>query len=263
MKKIISIIIVTLAFVGCSTDSNFESKLQDTLEKNPLLVMKVIENNPSLFMETVQKAAQSSKNEVAKNRQKNEIKKINNAINNPLSPLIRPDEIIRGNKDAPITLVEYSDFECPFCKRGFETVRALLKKYDGKIRFVYKHLPLSFHKSAKLSAEYYEAIRLESPNLATKFHDLVFDSQRGISNGEPFLKKMAKNSGADMKLLTKNLKSKLVQERIEQDIKEAQKFGLEGTPGFVLNGVPVKGAYPPAHFEKIIELLKSKGKLKI
>ncbi|MBT7609070.1 MAG: thioredoxin domain-containing protein [Bacteriovoracaceae bacterium] len=263
MKKVLSLTMMMTLFISCSTDRDFEAKFKKTLENNPSLVMQVIENNPTLFIETVQKAALTSKLELAKNRQKTEENKIEEAISKPLKPIIRRDEIIRGNKDAPITLVEYSDFECPFCKRGFETVKVLLKKYGGKIRFIYKHLPLSFHKSAKLSAEYYEAIRLENPKLASTFHDLVFDSQREISNGEPFLKKMAKQAGANMVLLQKNLKALVIQERIEQDIKEAQSFGLQGTPGFVLNGVPIKGAYPPAHFEKIIELLKSKGKLKI
>jgi protein-disulfide isomerase len=259
----ISFSLIPLLFVSCSTDRNFETKLAQTLEKNPALVMKVIENNPSLFMETVQKAAQSSKQEISKNRQKSEAKNITDAIENPLTPLIRKDEIIRGTRNAPITLVEYSDFECPFCKRGFDTVKALLKKYDGKIQFIYKHLPLSFHKSAQLSAEYYEAIRLESEDLAVKFHDLIFYSQRQISNGESFLKKTAKLAGVNMKLLEKNLKRKVVQNRIGQDMKEAQKFGIQGTPGFVVNGIPVKGAYPPDHFEKIIEMLKAKGKLKL
>ena len=266
MKKMISIsLLSSLSFLvmSCGTDKNFESRLKKALDKNPDLIMEVIEKNPAHFMETVQKAATASKKELAKSRKKTEAQKIDEAIANPLKPNIRKDEIIRGNRDAPLTLVEYSDFECPFCKRGFETVKALLSMYPGKIRFIYKHLPLSFHKSAKLAAEYYEALRLENPKIAIKFHDLIFESQRQISNGEPFLKKIAEKSGANMSLLEKNLKSKIVRLRIEEDIKEAQKFGLQGTPGFIINGVTVKGAYPPDHFAKIIDKLKAKGKLKI
>ena len=266
MKKIISIGLLSslsLLMISCSSDKDFEARLKKTMIKNPEFVMEVIEKNPGLFMETVQKAAVASKKVLAKNREKSEAQKIDEAIANPLKPHIRKDDIIRGAKNAPITLVEYSDFECPFCKRGFDTVKALLSKYPGKIKFIYKHLPLSFHKSAKLSAEYYEALRLENPKIAIKFHDLIFESQRQISNGEPFLIKMAENAGANMALLKTNLKSKIIQTRIEEDIKDAQKFGIQGTPGFIINGVPVKGAYPPDHFVKIINKLKEQGKLKI
>ena len=266
MKRIISISLLSslsLMMISCSTDKNFEAQLKNAIIKNPEILMEVIEQNPGRFMETVQKAAVASKNDLAKSRQKSEAQKIDEAIANPLKPFIRPDDIVRGDINAPITLVEYSDFECPFCKREFETVKALLDKYPGKIKFVYKHLPLSFHKSAKLSAEYYEALRLENPKIAIKFHDLIFDSQRQLSNGEPFLKKMAKNAGGNMALLKTNLKSKIIQIRIEEDIKGAQKFGIQGTPGFIINGVPVKGAYPPDHFVRIINKLKALGKLKI
>ena len=92
----------------------------------------------------------------------------------PLEPKIRDDESIRGNKNAPLTLVEYSDFECPFCARGYNTVMELLKKYGTNIRFVYKHLPLSFHKQAMVASKYYEALRLQNPELAFKFHDEIY-----------------------------------------------------------------------------------------
>ena len=72
---------------------------------------------------------------------------------------------------------------------------------------------------------------------------------------------MAKQSGADMKRLAKDVKSKAVISRVEDDIKEAAKFGFQGTPGFLLNGIPVRGAYPIDHFEKIIAKLKEKGKV--
>ena len=111
---------------------------------------------------------------------------------------MRADESYRGNKDAPITLVEYSDFQCPYCSRGYKTVLSLLDKYKDKIRFVYKHLPLSFHPQAMITSQYYEALRLQSAEKAFKFHDKVYDEQKKLENGESFLKEVAKSVGADM-----------------------------------------------------------------
>jgi protein-disulfide isomerase len=138
-----------------------------------------------------------------------------------------------------------------------------LKKYEGKIQFVYKHLPLSFHRNAKIASQYYEAIRLESPEKAFKFHDYIFENQKKLAMGEKFLKKAAKSVGADMKNIEKNKNSESVLKRIDQDMKEAAKFGMQGTPGFILNGIPVKGAYPPEHFDKIVDKLKEKGMVKL
>jgi protein-disulfide isomerase len=139
----------------------------------------------------------------------------------------------------------------------------LMKKYEGKIRFVYKHLPLSFHPQAMPASQYYEAIRLQNADKAFMFHDEIYKNQRGLQNGEKFLKELAKKVGADMNKLAKDIKSDAVNKRIQEDIEEANKFGFQGTPGFLLNGVPVKGAYPTSHFEDLIGKLKEKGQLKL
>lgn len=271
MTKLIQftiLLLVTLFFsAACSHQGDFESQLTKTLEKKPELLMNIIEKNPTLFMETVQKTAMLAKQDAAEKRQVEEARKMEEAMESPFVPVVREDEIIRGTKDAPLVLVEYSDFECPFCKRGFETVKSLMDKYPGKIQFIYKHLPLSFHPQAMVASRYYEAIRLQDHQKAIKFHDLIFDNQKQLANGESFLKKMAKQAGADLKNLEKNLTNKellaKIDQRIQDDIQEAGKFGLKGTPGFLINGVPVRGAYPPQHFEQIINKLKEKGKVKL
>ena len=180
----------------------------------------------------------------------------------PLEPKIRDDESIRGRKDAPLTLVEYSDFECPFCARGYNTVMELLKKYGTNIRFVYKHLPLSFHKQAMVASKYYEALRLQNAELAFKFHDEIYKNQSKLKTGEKFLKAAAKKLGANMAKLDKDVKSEAIAKRIEEDLQEAASFGMQGTPGFV-NGIPVKGAYPTSHFIGIVDELKKRGKVKL
>ena len=200
---------------------------------------------------------------MAKKREEEEMKSLEDSFNKPLEAKIREDELFRGEKAAPITLIEYSDFECPFCSRGFSTVMELLEKYKGKIRFVYKHLPLSFHPQAMISSQYYEAIRLQSAEKAVEFHDRIYKDQRKLQNGENFLKAIAKDLKVDMNKLAKDVKSDAVKKRIDEDMEEASKFGFQGTPGFLINGVPVKGAYPAAKFEEIIEKLKEKGKLTI
>ena len=88
-------------------------------------------------------------------------------------------------------------------------------------------------------------------------------NQKQLRNGEAYLKTLAKEVGANMNQLAKDINSEKVKTKIQQDIDEAGKFGFQGTPGFLLNGIPVKGAFPIEHFEMIIGKLKEKGKINI
>ncbi|OUR98646.1 thiol:disulfide interchange protein [Halobacteriovorax marinus] len=253
------ILLAVMGLTGCVSDK----QITEAIKKNPKILFEIIEQNPADFMEAVQKAAKSAQAEMAKRREVDESKKFDEAFDKPLVPEIRKDESVRGTKGGPLVLVEYSDFQCPFCVRGFSTVQQLMKKYPGKVQFIYKHLPLSFHKEALPAAHYYEAIRLQNEKKAFDFHDALFANQRQIAKGAPFFKKTAKKLGVNMKKLAKDVKSKFVIDRVAADMKEAAKFGFQGTPGFLLNGIPVRGAYPVDHFIKIIGKLQEKGKVKL
>jgi len=243
--------------VACTTKED----LKKMMKENPDIITEAIKANPDKFIDALNSAVKATQEGQGKKREDEEKKALEESFNSPLQAEIRSDESFRGEKDAPITLIEYSDFECPFCSRGFNTVMELMNKYKGKIRFAYKHLPLSFHPQAMPAAQYYEAIRLQSPEKAWQFHDAIYKNQRALQNGEKFLKEEAKKLKVDMDKLAKDVKSEAVQKRIDQDMAEAAKFGFQGTPGFLLNGVPVKGAYPAQHFDDLITELKKRGKI--
>lgn len=261
--NVLLVLLIAAALSSCTSDEKMKDQMARILKENPKVLTEAIEKHPAEFIEALQKAAKNAQEEMGKKRDEEEKKKLEESFDKPLVAEIRSDEAIRGPKDAPITLVEYSDFECPFCSRGYETVVSLLQKYNGKIRFIYKHLPLSFHEQAMISAKYYEAIRLQSDKKAFAFHDEVFKNQKKLKNGEAFLQATAKQVGADMAKLKKDLTSDAVQKRIDADMKEAGAFGMQGTPGFLLNGVPVRGAYPTDYFVNLVSELEKRGKLKL
>lgn len=257
---IASLVASAVLIVGCTPN---EKQLGEMLKKNPKLLTDVIKEHPAEFIEALNEAVKSAQGEQRKKAEMAEKQKLEESFNNPLKPQIRPDEVVRGTKGAPITLVEYSDFECPFCSKGYETVTQLLDKYKGKIQFVYKHLPLSFHANAMPAAQYYEAIRLQSIEKAGKFHDEIFKNFSKVRSGEKFFKSIAKGLKIDMKKLEADLDSDIVKKRIQADLDEAKEFGFQGTPGFLINGIPVKGAYPAEHFVSIVDELVKRGKLKL
>jgi protein-disulfide isomerase len=181
------------------------------------------------------------------------------ALKNPFSPKIDDKTRVRGDRSAPITIVEYSDFECPYCEKGFQIVEALQEKYGKRMRFVYKHMPLvNLHPQAMPAARWQEAVALQSPEKAWEFHDAMFKDQEKLGDAktaDEFFRETVKSLGLDVKKAEKDASSQAVQDKIDADSKEGAAFGFTGTPGFLVNGVAVRGAYPPAYFDMIIQKL--------
>jgi protein-disulfide isomerase len=252
-----------LFLTACQSEKAFEDKLTKALDKNPELIVHAIEQRPSLFVEAFQKAVKTSREELAVKRKQEEQQKLERAFKNPLRPLIRSDEAMRGRSDAPLVLVKYGDFECAFCARGAEVVQKLQKRYGDKLVYIYKHLPLSFHAKAMVTAKYFEALRLQDPSMAFQFHDQIYKDPTKVKMGKKYFNRLAQKLGADVKRLKNDLASEVVANRIAQDLAEAKKFDLLGTPAFVINGIPVKGAYPASHFNDIISELQRRKLVKL
>jgi protein-disulfide isomerase len=229
-------------------------QLKEAVEKDPSIVFVAIEKDPEKFIEVVNKAARDAQQKGAEKAAQEEGKKRDEEFANPLKPEIEEGRAIEGPKEAKITIVEYSDFECPYCSRGYQTIKEVMKAYPGQIRFVFKHLPLDFHPKAMPAAKYFEAIARQSSEKAYKFHDMIFENQSELrSKGEAFMKEVAKKVGADMKKLDKDLNDPKLMDRIKADMEEAKKFDFSGTPGFIINGVSLRGAYPFSEFKAIID----------
>ncbi len=255
--KLLFFAVLALGLVACST----KEQVSDVLENNPDIIIKALEKEPEKFLDFLEDLTKKARELHAKRQEKKQHEELEKAMEKPLEPNITEEDEIFGSKDAPITLVEYSDFQCPFCTRGYSTVQELKKEYGDKLRFVYKHLPLDFHKQAMLAAKYFEAAMEQSPEKAWKMHDNFYENQEKLKQGDKYFRKVAKDLGLNMKKLANDLNSEKIEKEIQEDMQEARKFGFSGTPGFLINGVPVRGAYPKDHFVTIINKLKETGKL--
>ncbi len=252
MKSFNFILIGVLAFV-LSACTPGKDQLKKMLEENPDILTNAIEKNPTQIMDSLNTAVRNAQKKQFEDREKQAEKEREDEFANPKTPKVDDSRIV-GKKDAPITIVEYSDFECPFCKKGFDTVNEVKKKYGDKIKFIYKHLPLDFHPMAMPSARYYEAIAMQSLDKAHQFHNMIFENQDKLkSKKEDYLKEAARKVGADMGKLKSDLDSAKVKDQIQADMDEARTFGFTGTPGFLVNGVSIRGAYGADEFDKIIE----------
>ena len=156
---------------------------------------------------------------------------------------------VRGPGDAPVTIVEFSDFECPYRLRAYEILKSVLPKFEGKIKFAYRDFPLrSIHSQAQSAAE---ASRCAGEqDKFWEFHDSVFNAPGKLAN--PDLLERAKNLKLDLDSFSTCLSSRKYLSAVENDLQEGVQLGIQGTPAFYINGTMLSGAQPAEVFESTI-----------
>jgi protein-disulfide isomerase len=159
----------------------------------------------------------------------------------PSAVPVRRDDPVKGRPGAPVTLVLFSDFQCPFCARANPTVEEIESAYPNDVRLVWKHLPLPFHPNAMPAALAAEAARRQGG--APKFwamHDRLFSNQSALSTAR--YEQYAREIGLDLARFRKDMADPALRARIDEDVQLAQRLGVNGTPTFVINGERVVGA---------------------
>ena len=157
---------------------------------------------------------------------------------------------VKGNPDAPVTIVEFADFQCPFCRKSEATLQALLKKYAGRVKLAYRDFPLSqIHDHAELSAEASHCALAQGK--FWEMHDAMF--AEGAKLDEAGLVKSATALGMDLSSFESCLKSAKYEGVVQQDIEAGAQAGVEATPAFFINGEFLNGARPEADFAEIID----------
>ena len=158
------------------------------------------------------------------------------------------DAPAKGRDDAPITIIEYSDFQCPYCKKALPTLSALADRYGDKLRVVFMNLPLPMHELAGPAAK--AALAGHAQGKFWFFHDAIFTAPK-LDEAE--LTRIATESGVDMAQWKQDRGGADVDRRVREDTARAGKLGITSTPTFFVNGYRVKGALPPPAFAKIID----------
>ncbi|MFA6031083.1 MAG: thioredoxin domain-containing protein [Elusimicrobiota bacterium] len=152
---------------------------------------------------------------------------------------------VRGKAAAPVTVVQYTDFQCPFCQKAYEIMRdRIMKDFPGKVRWVYKSMPLGFHDWAEPAAVAAECVKLQGQDKFWTMHDKLFDNQRELraDNIDAKALEYAKAAGAKEKAYLACIEKKQALPAVKRDLEEALKLGINGTPAFVINGRRVDGA---------------------
>ncbi len=166
-----------------------------------------------------------------------------------VEPVVAAHNPSQGAATAPITIVEYTDFQCPYCSRVQTVVNQVKARYGDSVRHVFKHLPLPMHQQARLAAE--ASLCAADQGKFWPYHDWMFANPANL--GREILVEQAKAQGLDEAKFTACVDGQVHTDHVAADMAEAQTFGITGTPGFVINGRVLSGAQPLEAFSQIID----------
>jgi protein-disulfide isomerase len=165
---------------------------------------------------------------------------------------------LRGPEQAPVTVVEYGDFECPYCGQAEPAVRELLREYGGDVQYVWRHLPLNdVHPEAQLAAEAAEAAGRQGA--FWEMHDRLLDHQDALTVRD--LIGHAAALGLDTERFAADLRKHVGKAHVDEDVDSADLSSVSGTPTFFINGMRHYGAYDIENLRKAVKLAAARTKI--
>ncbi|MBF0131420.1 MAG: thioredoxin domain-containing protein [Magnetococcales bacterium] len=183
--------------------------------------------------------------------------KVEILLEEPRYTVTGPQDLSRGPANAPVTIIEFSDFECPYCRKAQAVLGKLKETYGDKLRFVFRHYPLPFHKLAPKASE--AAMCANEQSKFWDFHDALFADSQSLAVDA--LKELATKLKLDTAKFDECLTSGRHASRIASDSAEGQQLGITGTPTFFINGLKLVGAVPLDAFKEVLDKeIKEKSK---
>ncbi|MDR1947216.1 MAG: thioredoxin domain-containing protein [Desulfovibrio sp.] len=245
---------VLIALLSCAPAPGAQSAPDNTavreavrreLREHPELVLDILKDNSEIVLEIAQQGNMLRKRKALLSQWEQDAKQ---------PKVVKLDDrAFRGKADAPVTVVEYSDFTCPYCRQAEFVITGLLKKYDGRVRVTFKALPKDDPVSMT-AAKFATAAFFLDPAGGWAFHDALFNgAEQYEREGEDFLRKTAEGLGYDFKKLKNEAGGQAVQQRLDFDSREADSLGISGTPHFLVNDLMVRGAVGRELFEEAVQ----------
>lgn len=242
-----AILLLAISLPASAQDQQFKQQLARTLKENPEILLDAIREIDVEVLDVLQQAALKRRQQEIQEMQERDRQ-------NPLKPVVDPSRVLVGSAQAPVTIVEYSDFQCPYCERLSVELDKALAQLGTQARMIFKHNPLRSHESAMAAAKLFEAVNMQDKQAARKLYHLLFANQDRLDElGEKGLLDLAVQAGAKREATRQAMQSPEVQKRIEADMAEFRSFGFSGVPALVINGVSVRGAVPA---EEILRLAR-------
>ena len=244
-RQIIFLFLIVSWFIFSFPNSAFaQAYINPQLEQQ---VLKIIREHPEVILESVQKYQQQiQQQQIAQQR-----KPFFEAIKNNPQGVIGYSPYL-GATEKKVLLVEFSDFQCPYCARAAQTVKEFMAKHSDEVTLVYKHLPLSaIHPQAMAAAQ--AAYAAQQQGKFWQYHDALFAQQKQL--GEVLYSQIAQSLDLDLEQFNQDRKESITS--IQKDLQLAQQLQINGTPFFVLGNQAFSGAVPLSEMEAILEKIET------
>lgn len=251
---------VILSFCLCAplasavevTEKNLPEILKKVLRENPDILIQALRDNSEAVLDVAQQGANLRRIHNLEAQWKEDAK-----VPKQVKLSGRP---VLGAADARVRIVEFTDFTCHYCQQASQMVDAILKAYGKDVSLVFKSLPHDTKGASFEAAKYFVALAQQDQKAAWEFYRQVFAQRdRLLSEGEPMLKKLAESLHVDMRRLQRELQGKKVENIIKEDLEEANRLGIEGTPHFFVNNLVVRGSLPLDLFKSAVDMALKSG----
>jgi len=230
-----------LVFIGCSPAQSAAGNSVDPKLKEQ--VLQIIRENPQAILDSVQ-AYQQQQQQSLKAAQESFLQEMKT---NPKSAI--GDSPSTGSASQQIVLLEFSDFQCPFCARAHDTVKQFMAKHQDKVTLAYKHFPLtSIHPQALPAAK--AAWAAQQQGKFWEYYSALFEGQKQL--GEPLYASIAQKLNLKLDKFNTDRNSPAAEAAIAKDVQLAQQLGIQGTPFFIMNGQTFSGAIELSEMESIL-----------
>ena len=245
---IMAIFFSSAAFAASAGRDQLRQELKKLLAEEPDIVLDVLRDNSEVVLDVAQQGSDLRRVKILKAQWENDIKQPK-SVRLEGRPSIGPDK-------APVTIVAFTDFTCAYCRQGEKTLNSIYESYSGKIRLVYKNLPMASHPGAVEAAQFMLAAYSQDKNKSWKLFHNFFDNRDKIlaNDGHAFLRSAAMEAGLNINKLLEDAKSAKVRKMMDEDEQDADNLKFEGTPSFLINNITIRGALAESLFRAAVDM---------
>lgn len=244
LSKLVGMLLLSWTLFSCSAPVKADGNISPQLEQQ---VLEIIRKHPEVVLESVRNYQKQQQGD----QQKAQQSFIQDMKTNPKAVIGQSPTT--GAKAAKVVLVEFSDFQCPYCSAAHTMLKQFMAKHQNEVTLVYKHFPLtSIHSEAMPAAK--AAWAAGQQGKFWDYHDALFTQQKRL--GDAFYQETAKTLGLDVQKFNQDRGSKAAEAAIAQDVQMAEKLGVDGTPFFVMNGNVFSGSVELSDLETTLAKVK-------
>jgi protein-disulfide isomerase len=253
---IITILLPCAAWAASAGRDQLRQELKKLLSEEPDIILDILRENSEAVLDVAQQGSDLRRVKILKAQWESDMRQPK-SVRLEGRPSIGPDE-------APVTIAAFTDFTCAYCRQGERTLNSLYESYPGKIRLVYKSLPMASHPGAVEASQFMLAAYNQDKNKSWKLFHSFFDNREKIlaNDGHAFLRSAVMEAGLNVNKILDDAKNAKIQKILDEDEQDADNLKFDGTPSFLVNNIAIRGALAESLFRAAVDMALAEAEKK-